>query len=69
MGLDIRYFSGAELDMVRPPSGRSRIVTERTGTGSVCESAALISAGVKRIWLRKQKTGRVAVALARAPFT
>lgn len=69
MGLDINCFCGPELDRIRPPSGRSKIVYERTGTGSVCESAALISAGVKRIWLRKQKTGRVAVALARAPFT
>lgn len=68
-GLDINCFSGPELDKVRPPSGRSKIVRERTGTGSVCESAALISAGVKRIWLRKQKRGRVAVALARARFT
>ncbi len=69
MGLDISCFSGPVLDRIRPPSGRSKIVYGRTGTGSVCESAALISAGVKRIWLRKQKTGRVAVALARAPFT
>ncbi len=68
-GLDISCFSAAELDRIRPPSGRSKIVYARTGTGSVCESAALISAGVKRIWLRKQKTGRVSVALARAPFT
>lgn len=68
-GFDISCFSAAELDRIRPPSGRSKIVCERTGTGSVCESAALISAGVKRIWLRKQKTGRVAVALARARFT
>lgn len=69
MGFGISFFSAAELDKVRPPSGRSKIVCERTGTGSVCESAALISAGVKRIWLRKQKRGRVAVALARARFT
>lgn len=68
--LSVEFFSSSELNGIkRLPSGSSRVVMEKTGAGGVCEPAALLSSGAKRIWLKKIKTERVTVALARVPFT
>jgi len=69
MGLDIEFFTPGELNSVRPPSGGSRLVREKTGAAGVCEPSALLSTGARRIWVKKIKTGRVTTAMARAPFT
>ncbi len=64
-GLGMEYFSATELNRVRPPSGRSRTVEEKTGAAGVSEPAALLSSGAKRLWLKKRVYGRVTVAAAR----
>jgi cobalt-precorrin 5A hydrolase len=65
----IEYLSGDVLNRVRPPSGVSGAARRHMGVNGVSEPAALISAGAKEIWLKKNKVGRVTVAVARAPFT
>ncbi|MBI5902257.1 MAG: cobalt-precorrin 5A hydrolase [Deltaproteobacteria bacterium] len=69
MGLDIEFFTPEELNSVRPPSGGSKFVREKTGAAGVCEPAALFSAGARSLWVKKIKAGRVTAAMARAPFT
>jgi cobalt-precorrin 5A hydrolase len=66
-GVPMEFFTAAELNTVKPPSGRSRMVEEKTGAGGVSEPAALLSAGVKRLWLKKRIFKRVTVAVARVP--
>lgn len=65
-GLEISFYTGARLNKVKAPSGGSVLVMKATGTGSVSEAAAILSAGAKKIWTRKRKFKRVTVALARA---
>jgi cobalt-precorrin 5A hydrolase len=65
----VEFFTGEELGSIRPPSGPSRVVKENIGVGGVAEPSALLSAGAKRIWIKKQKKGRVTVAVARVPST
>lgn len=65
-GLQMEFYTASELNSKRPPSGRSRIVEQKTGAGGVSEPAALLSSGAKRLWLKKRIYNRVTVALARA---
>ena len=65
-GLGMKFYSAVELNSKKPPSGRSRIVEQKTGASGVCEPAALLLSGAKRLWLKKRIYGRVTVALARA---
>jgi cobalt-precorrin 5A hydrolase len=66
-GRPVEFFSSKELARIRPPSGPSRVVKENIGVGGVAEPAALLSAGTKRIWVKKQKKGNVTVAVAKVP--
>lgn len=68
-GLAIEFFTPEELNSVRPASGGSKFVREKTGAVGVCEPAALFSVGARRVWIKKIKAGRVTAAMARAPFT
>jgi len=66
-GIGVEFYSAIELNSKKPPSGRSRIVEQKTGASGVCEPAALLSSGAKRLWLKKRIYGRVTVAVARVP--
>lgn len=64
-GLEISFYTGPQLNKIKAPSGGSVAVMKATGTGSVSEAAAILSAGAKKIWQRKRKFKRVTVALAK----
>ncbi|MBI5683157.1 MAG: cobalt-precorrin 5A hydrolase [Deltaproteobacteria bacterium] len=66
--LNIEFYSKTELAKMSLPSGFSRFVMSKVGVGGVCEPAALKSAGVKKLLVKKQKIGRVTIAVAEAPF-
>jgi len=65
-GLCVEFYNALELNGKKPPSGRSRIVEQKTGAHGVSEPAALLSSGAKRLWQKKRIYGRVTVAVARA---
>jgi cobalt-precorrin 5A hydrolase len=67
--LKIEFYSKDELAEMPLPSGFSSFVMGKVGVGGVCEPAALKSAGTKKIWIKKQKIGRVTIAAAKVPFT
>ncbi|MBI3755177.1 MAG: cobalt-precorrin 5A hydrolase [Deltaproteobacteria bacterium] len=67
--LKIDFYSKGELAEMPLPSGFSKFVMGKVGVGGVCEPAALKSAGTKKIWIKKQKLGRVTIAAAKVPFT
>ncbi|MFQ5428185.1 MAG: cobalt-precorrin 5A hydrolase [Thermodesulfobacteriota bacterium] len=66
-GLELELFTAKELNTRATRS--SSFVLTTTGAGGVSEPAALLSAGAKRLWLKKQKSARVTVAAARLCFT
>lgn len=66
--LKIDFYSKDELADMPLPSGFSKFVMGKVGVGGVCEPAALKSAGTKKVWIKKQKTGRVTIAAAKVPF-
>ena len=66
--LKIDFYSKDKLADMPLPSGFSKFVMGKVGVGGVCEPAALKSAGTKKIWIKKQKIGRVTIAVAKAPF-
>ncbi len=68
-GLAMEYFDKDRLNAAPPPSGVSKAALAATGAIGVAECAALVSAGVKKIWTKKLKIGRVTAAMARASFT
>jgi len=68
LGLDIRFFKGARLRKAGCESTPSAFVEKITGAGGVAEPAALLASGAERLCLKKIKSTRVTVALARAPF-
>lgn len=68
-GLAMEFFDKDRLNAVPPPSGVSKAAWAAVGAVGVAECAALVSAGVKKIWTKKLKIGRVTAAIARAPFT
>lgn len=65
--LNIEFYSKEEMKDMPLPSGHSKFVMGKVGIGGVCEPAALKSAGTKKIWIKKQKIGRVTIAIAKAP--
>lgn len=67
-GLDLRFFSAAELDAVPGQMTRSAVVRAAVGTGGVCEPAALLAAGADRLLVPKRKGRTVTVAIARMTF-
>ncbi|MBI5562557.1 MAG: cobalamin biosynthesis protein [Deltaproteobacteria bacterium] len=64
-GLTIEFFTADELRRVKPPSGPSEAVWAAVNAPGVSETAAMLSAGAKRIWTKKKIFGRVTVAVAR----
>lgn len=66
--LKIDFYSKDELAKMPLPSGFSEFVMGKVGVGGVCEPAALKSAGIRKIWIKKQKIGRVTIAAAKAHF-
>jgi len=50
-------------------AGQSETVRRRTGTGSVCEAAALLLSGADELLVGKEKTSRVTCAVALRPNT
>ena len=66
--LPVSFYSKDELAEMPLPSGFSPFVMGKVGVGGVCEPAALKSAGTKKIWIKKQKIGRVTIAAAKVPF-
>ncbi|MBI5969817.1 MAG: cobalamin biosynthesis protein [Deltaproteobacteria bacterium] len=68
-GFVIEYFDKDTLNAAPAPSGVSKAALAATGAAGVAECAALVSARVKKIWLKKIKVGRVTAAMAWAPFT
>ncbi len=67
-GVAIDFFSAVELNSVTAASGSSPVVLKVTGAKAVAEPAALISAKAQSLCLKKIKTKRVTVALAKVPF-
>ncbi len=67
-GLALDVFSPARLNRVACPTPPSGHVIKAVGSGGVCEPAALLSAGVKRLLCPKQKNGNVTVAIAEIPL-
>jgi len=75
--LKVDFYSKDELADMPLPSGFSEFVMGKVGVGGVCEPAALKSAGTnlslcalnrEKIWIKKQKIGRVTIAVAKAQF-
>jgi precorrin-4 C11-methyltransferase len=67
-GLALDVFSPERLNRVPCPTPPSRHVIKAVGSGGVCEPAAMVSAGVKRLLCPKQKKGNVTVAIAEMPL-
>lgn len=67
--LDVKYYTKDELNKIDPPSGESENTLKNLGVKGVCEPAAMLSAGVKDLLVKKQKIGNVTIAVAEAPFT
>ncbi len=66
-GLGVDFFTAGELD--KRAIRKSAFVMAATGARAVSEPAALLSSGAKRLWMKKKKSPRVTVAVARAGFT
>ena len=61
--LECRFFPATRLAAVEVPNP-SALVDRHMGTASVCEAAALLAAGSRRLLVKKQKTSEVTLALA-----
>jgi len=68
LGLAIDFYTKDELNGVSGVS-RSDAVFVATGAVGVSEPAALLSAGVQKLLVRKMKWKNVTLAIAEAPFT
>jgi cobalt-precorrin 5A hydrolase len=67
-GLALDVFSPVRLNRVACPTPPSPHALKALGSGGVCEPAAMLSAGVKRLLCPKQKNGNVTVAIAEIPL-
>ncbi len=67
-GLKIDYFSREELNTIEAPSGVTKKALETFGIRAVAEPAAIISAGAKKLCIKKVKSGNVTVAAAMVPY-
>jgi cobalt-precorrin 5A hydrolase len=65
MGKRILFFSVEELSGVKTPNP-SGTVEKHMGVGSVCEAAALLAAGSRRLLITKQKSAKATLAVALA---
>jgi len=66
LGAEYVFFSPEALADVEA-AGQSETVKRRTGTGSVCEAAALLLSGAAGLLVEKTKTSRVTCAVALRP--
>ena len=62
-GLECVFFPATRLAAVEVPTP-SALVDRHMGTASVCEAAALLAAGSRRLLVKKRKTADVTLALA-----
>ena len=68
-GAPLVTFSAEELEQVKAPVAESSFVRQVTGTGNVCERAALLGAGARgRLLVEKRAGGGVTVAVAVADY-
>ncbi|MBI5694347.1 MAG: cobalamin biosynthesis protein [Nitrospirae bacterium] len=65
-GLPVTYYTKTKLSHGPTPSGRSEAVFRNMGVYGVCEPAALISAGAKKLLVPKTKSKNTTVAVAEA---
>ncbi len=63
LGLETVFYPATRLAAVEVPNP-SALVDRHMGTASVCEAAALLAAGSRRLLVKKQKTSEVTLALA-----
>jgi cobalt-precorrin 5A hydrolase len=68
LNLPMHYFSSKELCSVKGIENPSQMVKKHTGTEGVCEAAALLSAGAKRLLVPKQILKNMTLAVARVSF-
>jgi cobalt-precorrin 5A hydrolase len=68
-GWSMEYFSVTELKAGGSAPRPSQIVKRHLGVESVCEKAAMLSAGVKDLLVAKEILGNVTVAVARVAST
>lgn len=71
MGVPFITYTSEELEQAKSENGftESEFVKSVAGVGSVCERAALLGAGVKRLLVPKTVCGGVTVAVAAADYT
>ncbi len=62
-GYEVEFFSADELKPIDVPTP-STVVEEHVGTPSVCEAAAILSAGMGDLVLKKQKGAKYTLAVA-----
>jgi len=63
-GLPIEFHSAEDLNRVEIPSPVSLHAQRAVGAKGVCEPAALLSAGMGEMLIRKQKVGNLTIAVA-----
>jgi cobalt-precorrin 5A hydrolase len=69
LGLDLQFFSTAQLNSVPNVPTPSKMVEKHLGVKSVCEAAAILGAGNGSLIVAKQATRNVTLAIARRVFT
>lgn len=67
LNVRVLFFESQVLDKVKTVKNRSKTVEKHTGAKSVCEAAAILSAGNGQLIVEKQKTKNVTLAVARIP--
>ena len=67
LGLSIDFFSKETLAEVKGIANPSAVVAKHVGVTSVCEAAAILSAGQGDLIAPKLAKGNVTVAIARVP--
>ena len=63
-GLKIKFFTKLRLLKGKTPSGASETVFKNLGVYGVCEPAALLAAGAKKLLVAKKKTKNATIAIA-----
>jgi cobalt-precorrin 5A hydrolase len=64
-GWSAEYFAVPELEAGGPVPRPSEVVKKHLGVESVCEKAAMLSAGTENLLVAKEILGNVTVAVAR----
>ncbi|MDO8530692.1 MAG: cobalamin biosynthesis protein [Dehalococcoidia bacterium] len=69
LGVPIVYYTAEQLNAVEGVESESKAALAAVGAKGVCEPAALLSAGARRLLVSKRKTTSVTVAVARMEFS